>query len=81
MRHFSPPSYVLIDDCWHAPEREADGRPKSDDTKFPRGMKALVDEIHDLGLLVGIYSSAGTHTCGLQFGSLDYEEIDAKQYA
>jgi alpha-galactosidase len=30
-----------------------------DEEKFPRGMKALVDEIHGLGLKAGIYSSAG----------------------
>lgn len=29
----------------------------------------------------GIYSSAGTYTCGGRFGSLDYEEIDAQTYA
>lgn len=44
-------------------------------------MKVLVDEIHAMGLKAGIYSSSGTHTCGLQFGSLDYEEIDAETYA
>jgi len=48
-----------IDDCWHAPTREADGRPKVDEEKFPRGMKVLVDEIHAMGLKAGIYSSAG----------------------
>ncbi|KAL7409518.1 alpha-galactosidase [Mrakia frigida] len=73
--------HVLIDDCWHAPTRDADGRPQVDEEKFPRGMKVLVDEIHAMGLKAGIYSSSGTHTCGLQFGSLDYEEIDAETYA
>lgn len=29
----------------------------------------------------GIYSSAGTYTCGGKFGSLDFEEIDAQTYA
>ena len=29
----------------------------------------------------GIYSSAGTYTCGGRFGSLGYEEIDANTYA
>jgi len=30
---------------------------------------------------VGIYSSAGKYTCAGRFGSLGYEEIDAKIYA
>lgn len=34
-----------------------------------------------MGLKAGIYSSAGTHTCALQFGSLGYEQIDAQTYA
>jgi alpha-galactosidase len=34
-----------------------------------------------MGFKVGIYSSAGTMTCQRRFGSLHYEEIDAKQYA
>jgi len=34
-----------------------------------------------MGLKFGIYSSAGKYTCGGRFGSLDFEEIDAKTYA
>lgn len=49
--------------------------------KFPSGMKNLTASIEAMGLKAGIYSSAGTHTCGLHFGSLDYEDIDAKTYA
>ncbi|KAH9890895.1 glycoside hydrolase superfamily [Cubamyces lactineus] len=44
-------------------------------------MKALTDKIHDLGLKFGIYSDAGTYTCGRRFGSLGYEDIDAQTYA
>ena len=36
---------------------------RSDDAKFPRGMGFVADEIHDLGLLFGMYSSAGEMTC------------------
>ncbi|CAG8497172.1 2082_t:CDS:10 [Dentiscutata erythropus] len=38
---------------------------------------ALADYIHDKGLLFGIYSDAGTNTCGGLPGSLDHENIDA----
>jgi alpha-galactosidase len=40
----------------------------------------FVDKVHDLGLKIGIYSSAGTMTCAKQFGSLGYEEVDAKTW-
>ncbi|KAI0670099.1 glycoside hydrolase superfamily [Trametes maxima] len=75
-------NYVLLDDCWQAPARDPDtGAPVEDPNKFPNGMKALADKIHGLGLKFGIYSDAGTYTCGRSFGSLGYEEIDAKTYA
>ncbi|EIN11230.1 glycoside hydrolase [Punctularia strigosozonata HHB-11173 SS5] len=74
-------NYVNVDDCWHAPERASDGSPAWDPNTFPRGIKALADDVHDLGLKFGIYSSAGTMTCQRRFGSLGYEEIDAKAYA
>ncbi|KAI0803037.1 alpha-galactosidase [Irpex lacteus] len=74
--------YVIMDDCWHAASRNnATGAPVADATKFPNGIKALSDKVHALGLKFGIYSSAGTYTCGGRFGSLGYEEIDAKTYA
>ncbi|KAJ3528219.1 hypothetical protein NM688_g8024 [Phlebia brevispora] len=74
--------YVLIDDCWQAPSRDAaTGAPVADPNKFPNGMKDLSDKIHDLGLKFGLYSNAGTYTCGGRFGSLGYEEIDAQTYA
>ena len=72
---------LAIDDLWHADERHPDGRPAEDPTKFPEGMKAVADYVHSKGLKFGIYSDAGTHTCAGRFGSLGYEEIDARQYA
>lgn len=44
-------------------------------------MKSVGDAIHDKGLKFGIYSSAGTMTCAKRPGSLDYEEMDAQDYA
>lgn len=73
--------YINLDDYWHAPQREADGRPKADPVKFPHGMKYLSDYMHSKGLKLGIYSCAGTMTCGKQFGGYQHEEIDAKTYA
>ncbi|KAL7285676.1 hypothetical protein ACG7TL_000781 [Trametes sanguinea] len=67
--------YVIVDDCWQAPARDpSTGAPVADPSKFPNGIKDVADQF-------GIYSSAGTYTCGGRFGSLDHEEIDAKTYA
>ena len=50
-------NYVDIDDCWMLHERDAAGHLVVDAAKFPRGMKALGDELHARGLLFGIYSA------------------------
>ncbi|KAJ3304920.1 hypothetical protein HDV03_002147 [Kappamyces sp. JEL0829] len=73
--------YVLIDDCWMKPVREANGTLAADPARFPDGMLHLTRSIHALGLKVGIYSSAGVLTCAGFPGSLDMEAIDAAQYA
>lgn len=74
--------YVVLDDCW------SDGRNASnnnsiipDATKFPRGMAAVADDIHALGLGFGMYSDAGSMTCGGFVGSLGHEEVDANTFA
>lgn len=61
-------------------ERDADGHIQADPEKFPDGMKAIGDKIHEQGLMFGIYSSAGTMTCQKRPGSLGYELMDAKDY-
>ncbi|KAJ3479183.1 hypothetical protein NLI96_g9237 [Meripilus lineatus] len=46
--------YVLIDDCWQAPARDPNtGAPVANSDKFPRGIKALADDVHALGMKVG----------------------------
>lgn len=50
-------TYVNVDDCWMLRDRDAAGHLQVDTTKFPSGMKALGDELHDRGLLFGIYSA------------------------
>lgn len=75
--------YVVLDDCWS----EMDGRDavtsriKPNMTKFPDGMNGTAAHVHDLGLKWGMYSSAGTMTCGHYPGSLGYEMIDAQTFA
>lgn len=49
--------------------------------KFPTGIKGLADEIHSLGLKVGIYGSAGTKTCGGYPAQIGNEYLDAETFA
>ena len=64
--------YVILDDCWS----EMTGRDPvtsrllPNTTKFPDGMSGTADQVHALGLKWGMYSSAGTMTCGRYPGSL-----------
>ena len=80
--------YVIVDDCWAAPQRDASGRLQADPVRFPSGMAALGDYLHQRGLLFGIYSGARDKTC-TQFqgtypgatGSGGHEAIDAQTFA
>ncbi|KAH7912903.1 glycoside hydrolase family 27 protein [Hygrophoropsis aurantiaca] len=72
--------YVILDDCW-SNGRSANGSLVPDYSKFPEGMTAVADNMHDLGLRFGMYSSAGSMTCGGYAGSLGYETIDAQTFA
>ncbi|PSN62788.1 glycoside hydrolase [Corynespora cassiicola Philippines] len=72
--------YIVLDDCWSIGRNES-GFLVEDPIKFPSGMKAIVDQIHDLGFKFGMYSSAGVFTCGRFPGSLGYEQNDADLWA
>ncbi|KAK3942495.1 glycoside hydrolase [Diplogelasinospora grovesii] len=72
--------YVVLDDCWSS-GRDANGSLIADATKFPRGMAAVAQEIHAMGLKFGMYSSAGKYTCGMYEGSLGHEQSDAHTFA
>jgi alpha-galactosidase len=73
--------YVNIDDCWQAPERDAEGNLVPDPVRFPSGMKALADYVHGLDLKLGIYSDRGYTTCGGRPASYGYEIQDAQTFA
>lgn len=72
--------YVNIDDCWHG-ARDSLGFIQPDARRFPSGLKALADYVHARGLKLGIYSDAGSQTCGGRPGSRGHEYQDAQQYA
>ena len=75
--------YVNLDDCWALHERDEHGDLVPDPVRFPHGIKALADYVHSKGLKLGIYTSAGSHTCSpIGFpGALDHEEQDALLFA
>ena len=73
--------YVNLDDCWQSSMRTADGKLQGDLTRFPRGMKPLIEEINELGFKVGLYTSNGTLTCEDLPASLYNEAIDADTLA
>ena len=72
--------FINVDDCWHG-ARDSLGFIHPDAARFPSGMKALADYVHAKGLKLGIYSDAGSKTCGGRPGSRGYEYQDALTYA
>lgn len=77
--------FINIDDGYFG-GRDEDGHLLIHPTRFPNGMKVVVDYIHNKGLKAGIYSDAGKNTCASYFGGdkigegvglLDHEEDDA----
>ncbi|MDR0196776.1 MAG: glycoside hydrolase family 27 protein, partial [Oscillospiraceae bacterium] len=73
--------YVVIDDCWSEKSRDENGRLVPDKNKFPGGIKALADYVHEKGLKFGIYSCVGTNTCAGYPGSFEHEFVDARTFA
>lgn len=72
--------YVVIDDCWQV-ARDSSGKLVADPERFPHGINALADYVHAKGLLFGIYTDAGTHTCQGRPGTFGHEEQDAHTFA
>ena len=74
-------NYIVIDDTWSAMERDAQGNLVAHPIKFPSGMKATGDYLHERGFKFGIYNCAGTKTCGGYPGGWGHEYQDALKYA
>jgi alpha-galactosidase len=80
--------YVIVDDCWFEPTRDAAGNLRGSATRFPSGMKALGDYIHGKGLKFGIYEVPTDRTCAQRVGtypgttgSQGHEAQDARTFA
>lgn len=61
-------NHINIDDGFFG-GRYNDGKLKIHPTRFPNGLRPLVDYIHSLGLKAGIYSDAGANTCASFWGT------------
>jgi alpha-galactosidase len=70
--------YVSMDDCWAKSRDPTTGVIRPDPKAFPDGMKAVADYVHSKGLLFGVYTDRGEHTCVGRPGSQGYEALDAK---
>ncbi len=73
--------YINIDDFWQLAGRDAEGNIRVNPEKFPEGIKAVADYVHERGMKLGIYSDAADLTCGGVAGSYGYEERDARAFA
>lgn len=56
-------NWVLLDDCWAAGARTANGSITWDTNRFPSGIPALTAWLHARSLKFGLYTSAGNTTC------------------
>lgn len=67
--------YVNIDDCWSTKERDPEtGSLVPDPYRFSElSIPELSDNLHELGLKLGIYGDCGTKTCQMFPGQLKYE--------
>jgi len=76
--------YLNLDDRWMDDDgRDGEGRLYGDSVRFPSGIPALVEYVHDLGLKLGLYGDRGTMTCAgvAESGSYGFEELDAETFA
>ena len=73
--------YIVLDDCWSLMDRSPEGKLVADPEKFPDGMKAVSDLVHEKGFKFGMYSCSGTKTCARYPSSFEHEFVDAATFA
>ncbi|MCB0479701.1 MAG: glycoside hydrolase family 27 protein, partial [Crocinitomicaceae bacterium] len=74
-------SYVIVDGGWRTSKLDTNGKLIPDSTKFPNGIKSLVDYAHSKGLKFGLHTVPGTHDCGGdKVGGYGLEEIHIQQF-
>ncbi|EDV37725.1 uncharacterized protein Dana_GF11268, isoform B [Drosophila ananassae] len=74
--------YVIIDDCWLEKNRDSKTQKLvADKKRFPSGLNALADHIHEIGLKFGLYQDYGTNTCAGYPGVINHMKLDAQTFA
>lgn len=71
--------YINIDDGFFGGRDKKTGELLIHATRFPNGLKPIVEYIHKLGLKAGIYSDAGANTCGNYYNG-DHQSVDVGMY-
>ena len=61
-------NHINIDDGFFGGRDKETGKLLIHPTRFPKGLRPLVDYIHGKGLKAGIYSDAGSNTCASFWG-------------
>eukprot|EP01050_Picozoa_sp_SAG11_P015839 SAG11_NODE_2096_length_3832_cov_2.091347_2_plen_816_part_00 len=72
--------YVNIDDCWQVAREPVTGVIVPDPARFPSGLKAIADWLHEHDMMFGIYTAAHGSTCQSRPGSYLYEQIDSQSF-
>eukprot|EP00657_Telonema_sp_P-1_P008676 TRINITY_DN30363_c0_g1_i1.p1 TRINITY_DN30363_c0_g1~~TRINITY_DN30363_c0_g1_i1.p1 ORF type:complete len:227 (+),score=38.16 TRINITY_DN30363_c0_g1_i1:114-794(+) len=73
--------YVNLDDAWSAPTRDKHGNLYGDPDRFPDGIGWLADQIHAMGLKIGLYGNPAPRTCMGYPGQFEHEWQDAATFA
>jgi hypothetical protein len=73
---------VWLDVGWWQGQREADGQIAVDRAQWPHGIAWLASVLHHAGLLLGLYTDAGSGGCGgVGQGSYGHYRQDAETFA
>jgi alpha-galactosidase len=70
--------YINLDYCWQLP-RTSEGLRVFDPARLPGGIEALSNDVHRLGLSLGIWASM--QDCRQEPGGVGHEAVDAATYA
>jgi alpha galactosidase A-like protein/alpha galactosidase C-like protein len=73
---------VWLDAGWWQGQRDSHGQIVVSRSQWPHGMAWLAQTLHSAGLLVGLYTDAGSEGCGGRHqGSFDHYRQDANTFA
>ena len=74
-------NHILLDDCWGI-RNATTQRIQADPSRFPEGMPAFVEKIHDMGFKLGVYTDMGENGCHPPFtGSFPFYHKDTLDFA